>query len=135
MEKIKKTVKIGQTVYAVKVKENGEIEASETVYPTPGYGNNYGTSYTVYPPSKKWARTQVWCWNSTYGTRGHGLSDSWTQDQGFIEASEAAKFLEEITKKLQDAEDTTPDIKAIFDEIRAKVQTENESGGSEEENY
>jgi len=119
--KIVKSVKIGSTVYKVGVDED-RIWAEETTYPLPGYGNNYGTGYEIdLDYSKGWAQTEVYCWNSTWATRGHGMTDSWTDSVGYIRKGEAKEFYKEVVSKLEEAEDGTPDVKDVFDMVKDKV--------------
>ncbi len=121
MEKLKKSVKIGSTVYQVTITDN-EISASETVYPLSGYGNNYGTEWVIsLTASKRWARVATKGWNNTYATRGHGLTDSWTISQSYMPKAEAEKLKDDVTKALAEAEDGTPDVKAVFQQIKDAV--------------
>jgi len=122
MEKLKKSVKIGDTVYKVVVREDS-VDATETVYPLPGYGNNYGTGYYIdLDYSKGWAKVEIYCWNNGWGCRGHGMTDSWTEAVGYIRKGEAKEFYEEVVQELKEAEDGTPDVKDVFDKIKAKVE-------------
>ena len=90
---LKKTVRIGKTVYSVKV-EKDYISAEETTYPLSGYGNNFGTGYEVdLDYSKAWAKVSIYAWNSTWATRGHGMTDSWTEAVGYIRKAEAKSCL------------------------------------------
>jgi len=121
MEKIVKSVKIGKTVYKVSVDNDG-ISASETVYPMPGYGNNYGTEYIIdLSYSKGWAQVRVECWNSTWATRGHGMTDFWTEATAYMRKNEAREFVKEVYEELKEAEDGTPDVKDVFDKVRDLV--------------
>jgi len=122
MEALKKSVKIGKTVYEVKIEED-HIVAEETTFPLPGYGNNFGTGYSIdLNYSKGWAEAEIYCWNNTWGCRGHGLTDSWTEATGYIRKGEAKTFCEVIAQMLKKAEDGTPDVKAVFDKIKMKVE-------------
>ena len=119
---MKKSVKIGKTTYEVEVGED-YIRAEETTYPLSGYGNNYGTGYEIdLSYSKGWAKAEIYCWNNTWATRGHGMTDSWTESEGYIRRGEAKEFYDSIVQELQEAEDGTPDVKDVFDEIKAKVE-------------
>ena len=122
MEALKKSVKIGKTVYEVKVEEDAII-AEETTFPLPGYGNNFGTGYAIdLGYSKGWAKVEIYCWNNTWATRGHGMTDSWTEAVGYIRKGEAKKFYELIKLELGEAEDGTPEVKKIFDQVKNKVE-------------
>jgi len=122
VEKIKKTVKIKGTVYGVELIGDVELAAWETNYPLPGYGNNYGTEYIVKSNySKGWAKLEIACWNNTYATRGHGMTDSWIESQGYVRRKEAEKFIATIKEELKKAEDGTPDVAEIFDKVRDYV--------------
>ena len=122
MEALKKSVRIGQTVYSVKVDED-TITAEETTFPLSGYGNNFGTGYSIdLNYSKAWAKVEVYCWNNNWGCRGHGLTDSWTESVGYIRKGDAKEFYEEVLHELERAEDGTPDVKEVFDKVKAKVE-------------
>jgi len=122
MKELVKSVKIGKTVYKVRIEED-VIIAEETTYPLSGYGNNYGTGYSIdLGYSKGWAKVEIYCWNSTWATRGHGMTDSWTEAVGYIRKGEAKKFREVIMQKLKEAEDGTPEVKEVFDKIKMKVE-------------
>jgi len=119
---MRKSVKIGKTVYEVKAEED-HISADETTYPLPGYGNNFGTIYTIdLSYSENWAKVTIECYNNTWGTRGHGMTDYWTEATGYMKKAEARKFHEEVIRELEKAENGTPDVKAIFDKIKMKAE-------------
>ncbi|MBW2675435.1 MAG: hypothetical protein JRD89_18835 [Deltaproteobacteria bacterium] len=123
-EELRKSVKIGRTVYDVAV-DSETVIAGETTYPMPGYGNNYGTEYVIHlTKSKRWAKKLVNCWNNTYATRGHGMTDYWTDYESFVERKEAEGLISEVKARLEQAEDSTPDIKEIFDLIVSKFEPE-----------
>jgi len=66
---MKKTVKIGKTVYSVKVSED-EIDACAVTYPLSGYGNCYEDGWTVeLNYSKGWTR-------ATINGADHGLASA-----------------------------------------------------------
>ena len=119
----RKSVKIGKTVYVVRVGEDlKRIEVEETVYPLFGYGNNYGTRYKIdLDYSKGWALAEISCWNATWATRGHGMTDYWTEATGYIRKSVAKKIMEQVETMLENAENGTPDVKEIFDAIKQHV--------------
>ena len=122
MEALKKSVKIGKTVYEVKIEEDAII-AEETTFPLTGYGNNFGTGYAIdLGYSKGWAKVSIYAWNGTWATRGHGLTDSWTEAVGYIRKGEAKKFCEVIIQMLKEAENGTPEVKAVFDKIKMKAE-------------
>jgi len=122
MEALKKSVKIGKTVYEVKAEEDAII-AEETTYPLSGYGNNFGTGYEIdLGYSKGWAKTSIYAWNNTWATRGHGMTDYWTEAVGYIRKGEAKTFCEVIMQKLKEAENGTPEVKDVFDKVKAKVE-------------
>jgi len=121
MTELKKSVKIKNTLYEVEVNEDGVI-AEEYVYTMPGYGNGYGTGWQIeLNYSKGWARAVIYCWNNTWGCRGHGMNDSWTDSTGYMRKGEAKEFIEKVKQKLIDAEDGTPDVKEVFDMVKEKV--------------
>ena len=120
--RIVKSVKIGKTVYEVGVDED-RIWAEETTYPLPGYGNNYGTEYTIdLSYSRGWAEATIKCYNNTWATRGHGMTDCWTEAVGYIRKGEAKEFYKEVVQELEEAEDGTPDVKDVFDKVKARVE-------------
>ena len=122
MEKLKKSVKIGNTVYSVRVEENF-ISAEETTFPLPGYGNSFGTEYSIdLSYSKGWAKVAINCYNNTWATRGHGMTDCWTEAVGYIRKGEAKEFYKEVVQELEEAEDGTPDVKDVFDKVKARVE-------------
>ena len=97
---MKKSVRIGQTVYSVKVNED-TITAEETTFPLSGYGNNFGTGYSIdLNYSKAWAKVEVYCWNNNWGCRGHGLTDSWTDSVGYIRKGDAKERKEKRVRSL-----------------------------------
>jgi len=119
---MKKSVKIGKTVYEVKIEEDAII-AEEATYPLPGYGNNFGTGYEIdLSYSKGWAKMSIYAWNNSWACRGHGMMDHWTEAVGYIRKGEAKEFYEEVVQELKEAEDGTPDVKDVFDKIKAKVE-------------
>jgi len=121
-KEIRKSVKIGNTVYDVAV-DGKSIIAGETHYPLPGYGNCYGTEYKIeITNSKRWARKEIYCFNNTYATRGHGMTDGWTDYEGFMKRKEAEKLIAEVKKKLEQAEGGTPDVREVFDIVVSQFQ-------------
>jgi len=119
---MRKTVKIGKTVYTVEVGEDS-IRAEETTYPKPGYGNNFGTTYIIdLSYSENWAEVTIECYNNTWATRGHGMTDYWTEATGYMRKAEARKFHEVVIRELEKAENGTPDVKAVFDKIKMKAE-------------
>jgi len=118
---MRKSVKMGKTVYSVRVDED-TITAEETTFPLSGYGNNYGTEYTIdLSYSKGWAEATISCYNNTWATRGHGMTDYWTESTGYIRKGEAKEFYKEVVQELEEAEDGTPDVKDVFDMIKDRV--------------
>jgi len=112
---VKKSVKIGNTVYTVKV-EADVVEISETTYPKPGWGNNFSTIYILdLGYSKRWARIYVECVNNGWACRGHGMTAVWAEDEDFLPIAEAREILSKIRSVLAESEDGTPDVKEVFD--------------------
>jgi len=121
-EKLEKSVKIRSTVYEVEIKD-GKLSASETNYPMPGYSNNYGTEYVVDTThSKRWAKLEINCWNNTYATRGHGMTDYWIDAVGYVRRKEAEEFIKTVKEELERAENGTPDVLEVFGKVRDFVQ-------------
>ena len=88
-----------------------------------GYGNGYGTEYIVdlNIDSKKYASIRVECYNSTWACRGHGMNDDWTEAEDNIKREEAIKFVNEIKKEFEEAEDETRDVKELYEKVREFV--------------
>ena len=119
---MRKSVKIGKTVYEVRVGED-RIEAEETVYPLSGYSNCYGTEYIIdLNYSKGWAKAEISCWNATWACRGHGMTDSWIESEGYIRKRQVRELLERVKKMLEEAEDKTPDVYNVFELVRNYVR-------------
>jgi len=119
-EKLKKSVKVKNTVYTVKVDEE-QVTAEETTFPMKGYGNNYSTTYTVdLSYSKGWAKVTIE-YSSDGWDIGHGLTSWWEDCRGYLRKGEAKKFKAEIIQRLQEAENGTPDVIDIFEAIKQKV--------------
>jgi hypothetical protein len=117
MEKIEKSVKIRNTVYEVRLMEN-RIEAEETEYPLPGFGNYVSTKYIVdLDYSKAWAKYVIECMNMGYACRGHGQTEGWVDLEDYARKESALKLFEAVRAKLETAEDGTPDVKEVFDMI------------------
>jgi len=104
MEKVSKSVKIGAAVYTVEAGEDG-VTARETHFPVKGYGNNYGTEYAIFlTKSKRWAKIKI-------------KVNFWTEHDDFTEIATAEQLIAKIRESLNEAEDGTPDVKQVFDEI------------------
>jgi hypothetical protein len=117
MEKIEKSVKIRNTVYEVRVMED-RIEAEETTYPLPGYGNYVSTKYIVdLGYSKAWAKYIIECVNQGYACRGQGQTAGWVDLEDYARKEGAKKLWEAVRAKLETAEDGTPDVKEVFDMV------------------
>lgn len=125
--KMEKTVRKGKIRYGVIVyldEENSpyRVEAWWAEYPLSGYGNNYGTSYDIdLAYSNRWAKVEVNCWNATGATRGHGMTDSWTEAEDYVNHKEAREFVEEVLEESNEAEDGTPDVLDIYEKVRSFV--------------
>ena len=50
------------------------------------------------------------------------MTDYWTEAVGYIRKGEAKKFYELIKLELREAEDGTPEVKKIFDQVKDKVE-------------
>jgi len=118
---MRKTVKIGKTVYSVKVEED-EIDACATTYPRSGYGNCYEDGWTIeLNYSRGWARLTVNGADHGWARRG-SMENSWIDAVGYIRKAEAKEFKAVILKELEQAEDGTPDVKEVFNKIRDFVE-------------
>ncbi|MEM4620977.1 MAG: hypothetical protein QW607_12295 [Desulfurococcaceae archaeon] len=116
IEEIRKTVKIKNTVYAVGIDSDG-VYAQYTVYPHAGWGNNYGTVYRIKKMGRKWYEIVAENYNNCWACRGHGMDAWWTDNICFVAKDSAEKFIENIIKKIKEAENGTPDVKMIYDEF------------------
>lgn len=98
----------GRTKYYLSVSDDGAV-AEETVYPLAGYGNNFGTGWKIDLTSKrKYAVVTKYAWNATYATRGHGLTDAWTEGKTTIPKEKARELINEILS--MDIENETQDV-------------------------
>jgi len=123
VKEVSKSVKIGNTVYQVKISEK-EVSAKEIVYPNPPYGNNWGNEYVVDLSyrSKRWVKLYIYSWNYGWACRGHGMTDSWVSSVGYVKREEATRFVEKIREELEKAENDTPDVKQVFSMIYSYVR-------------
>jgi len=98
----------GRTKYYLSISDEGAV-AEEIVYPLAGYGNNFGTGWKIDLASKrKYAVIVKYAWNETYATRGHGLTDSWTEGKTTIPKEKAKAIVDEILG--MDIENGTQDV-------------------------
>ena len=117
---IKKSVKLKDTVFTVKVDEE-QVSATETTFPMPGYGNNYGTAYSIdITYSKGWAQALIEGFSDGWNT-GHGLTAWWTECTAYMRKGEAKKFRDEVIQQLKEAENGTPDVLDVFNAVKQKV--------------
>jgi len=118
---VEKKVGIGNKVFDVKISD-GEIRARETIFPHKNYSNNFGTEYVInINYSKKYAKAEIGCWNDGWATRGHGMTDAWTDSIAYLTKAEAKRVFAKAQQKLMEAEDGTPDVQEAFAIVRDTV--------------
>jgi len=117
---IKKIVKEGKTVYTVEI-DGYFVEARAKTYPTI-YLNNYVDWWEINAEySRGWARVREGGWDDGWARRG-SLTNSWIDHVAYVRNRTAKKFINEIREKLEKAEDGTPEVKKVFEEIREFVE-------------
>ena len=116
-KEMEKNVVYGKHVYSIFVGEHG-LAAEDGYFPLPGYGNSVHTTYEIdLSYSRGWAKIEVT--ECRYNWNGTGC---YTQAIGYVRKNEAKRFIDNIRKRLKDAEDGTPDIKEVFDAIVSWVE-------------
>ena len=121
-EVVKKEVDFGKKYYRVRA-TGDEVSAKEAIFPLVGYGNSYSTEYVIdLKYSKAWARVYIYCFNNSWACRGHGLTEGWTEAQGYVRKGEIKDFVERIREELKNAENGTPEVLEVFREVREKVE-------------
>jgi len=119
---MKKTVKLGKTVYAVEVSED-EVVAEATTYPIPRAGNCYVDGWIIeLGYSKGWAKVRRYYEGHGYARFG-SMEEAGTLSTGYARKGTAQSFREQIEKELEEAEDQTPDVKRLYDKIVKFVRT------------
>lgn len=122
---IKKEVEINNNVYVVEIDKDGDLILERIRFMLPDWGNNISTVCIVRmntSKSNKYVTVEINAQNNTWASRGHGMSDAWNMSKCYINKKEVQTILQNVQHKLADAEDDTPDVQDLFDEICNNLQ-------------